>query len=167
MSAFPNWRKYIVGQKRMKTGCIPTGYEILLRAANTQGIDWTTFQDEFDLDKNGGKLLNNFMSVADAVKDRYPSIHFKREVFPQGDGCKKLARIEEFIQQQRPVLVSLAQTPKGGWHIMLVVDSDFDSLTLVHHMDRDTHQIYIQKISKKEFVFKHDTYPGGDDIAYL
>jgi len=52
MAAFPDWGKYVISQRRPRTGCIPTGYEILIRAAGIPGIDMNTFQDDFDLDKN-------------------------------------------------------------------------------------------------------------------
>ena len=50
MSVFPEWEKYAVPQRRQLSGCIPTGYEMLLRAAEVPDIDFDTFQDEFDLD---------------------------------------------------------------------------------------------------------------------
>ena len=50
MSVFPDWEKYAVHQRKPDTGCIPTGYEMLLRAAGIAGIDFQTFQEEFDLD---------------------------------------------------------------------------------------------------------------------
>jgi len=43
-----------VHQQCSGTGCIPTAFEILFRAAGKSGINFTTFQDDFDLDKNGG-----------------------------------------------------------------------------------------------------------------
>jgi hypothetical protein len=52
MSAFPDWQGCIVKQKRRETGCIPTGYEMILRAAGINHVTFDTFQDEFDLDKN-------------------------------------------------------------------------------------------------------------------
>jgi len=44
MSAFPNWKKFAVVQRRPNSGCIPTGYEMLLRAAKIDNIDYDTFQ---------------------------------------------------------------------------------------------------------------------------
>ena len=71
MSAFPNWQQHVVKQKRNQTGCIPTGYEVVLRASGYKGVNFETFQDEFDLDKNlkpGEQPQNNFETVAEAIQ---------------------------------------------------------------------------------------------------
>lgn len=175
MSAFPNWQKHIVKQKRPATGCIPTGYEVILRAANTKGIDFDTFQDEFDLDKDlqpGQQPQNNFDSVAQAIQEKYPHIKFQHVGFQKGEGQKKLALVEKLIQQQLPVLVSLARAllpapyGGGGWHIMPVVDAANDTLTLLWCIDAQDkpHTITLRK---NDFVAIHEKCIGGDDIAYL
>jgi hypothetical protein len=93
MSAFPNWQQYIVKQQRPATGCIPTAYELILRADNREGVNFETFQDEFDLDKDlrpGEQPRNNFESVAEAVQKKYPGIHFKHIGFPKGGATRNL-----------------------------------------------------------------------------
>jgi len=40
MSVFPDWRRFVIPQQRVMTGCIATGYEMILRAAGAQGIDF-------------------------------------------------------------------------------------------------------------------------------
>jgi len=169
MSVFPEWEQYAVHQRREMTGCIPTGYEMLLRAAGVEGIAFDTFQDEFDLE--GGPLRdrterNNFTSVADAVRRKYPHVVFKCEVFQHGGGKKKIERIEELIQQHKPVLVSIALTPRGGWHIMPVVDAEDDELIMLEGMLADGKKC-TKGIRKDELVRIHEEYPGGNDIAYL
>jgi hypothetical protein len=168
MSAFPNWHKYVVHQKREETGCIPTAYEILLRAASVPNIDFSTFQDDFDLDKAGGAPKNHFNSVADAIKVKYPQIKFCCESFPKREGGRKLARIEEFIGNQQPVIVSLANAAYGGrgWHSMVVVDATSSELRLLKYVDLDG-IITIKTIPKLEIVAIHDSFAGGDEIAYL
>lgn len=52
MSVFPNWQNFAVHQRRSRSGCIPTGYEMILRAAAADGVDFAKFQDDFDLDIN-------------------------------------------------------------------------------------------------------------------
>ena len=53
MSAIPNWNQYVVKQRSAAIlVAIPTGYEILLRAANVEGVNFETFQNDFDLDKS-------------------------------------------------------------------------------------------------------------------
>lgn len=169
MSAFPDWPKYIVKQKRPESGCIPTGYEVILRAAGVKDIDFTTFQDDFDLDqklKQGEQGQNNFDSVAKAVQAKYPQVHLNKQAFLKGEGSKKLAAVEEMISHGKPVLISLTLNPKGGWHIMPVVDSTADTLTLLWSVEDDG-SAKILDLPKSEFVRIHDNFPGGDDIAYL
>ena|ERR1700719_1524627 len=168
MSAFPDWQKYAVHQRRWETGCIPTSYEILLRAAGVTGIDYASFQDDFDLDQHGGAPRNHFDSVRQEIQKKYPFIEFACDSFAKGDGDKKLARVEEFITHRKPVIVSLANAPFDGrgWHIMVVVNATDDDLTLLEHVDLNG-AAKTKTISKKEFVRIHNDYPGGDEIAYL
>lgn len=168
MNAFPGWQNYAVHQRRAKTGCIPTCYEILLRAAGVTGIDYASFQDNFDLDQYGGAPRNNFISVAEEVQKNYPFVKFTCDSFAKGDGDKKLARVEDLISTRKPVIVSLANAPFGGlgWHIMIVVDATEDDLTLLDYVDGNG-RANTRTISKKWFVSIHDHYPGGDEIAYL
>jgi hypothetical protein len=169
MSAFPNWQRYAVPQQREQTGCIPTAFEIMLRAAKVEGINYKTFQDEFDLDKNGGVPRNHFDPIAKAIKSKYPQADICWETFPKGDGAKKLSRVEQFIRGQRPVLVSLANAAEGGkgWHIMLVVDSTDSELTLLNYVDKTNGRPVTKTVSKSRFVEIHDRFPGGDEIAFL
>ena len=171
MSAFPNWQQHAVKQKRNQTGCIPTGYEIILRAASCKGVNFETFQDEFDLDKDlkpGERPRNNFETVAEAIRAKYPGIHFKHIRFAKGEGQKKFEAVESMISKKLPVLISLALAPFGGrgWHIMPVVDSTVDTLTLLWVVDENgVPQTKI--IPKKDFVIVHESCEGGDDIAFL
>ena len=110
MSVFPNWEKYAVRQKREKTGCIPTGYEMILHAKgfSQTDIDYKTFQDVFDFDKDlqpRQEAQNGFYSVAKAIKECYPNIIFKDSVFDKG--IDKLKFIEENLNRKQPVLVSI------------------------------------------------------------
>jgi hypothetical protein len=172
MSVFPNWKEFVVSQRRPLTGCIPTGYETLLRAAGVSDVDFATFQDDFDLDKelNSGEVpQNNFESVSNAISRKYPHIQFKRIIFQKGEGQKKLQFIENNIRQKRLVLISLNMRPianQAGWHIMPVVDMDDDFLYLVYVVQSDGN-IQLMKLPKQEFVRIHEQFDGGDDVAYL
>ncbi len=171
MSVFPEWEKYAVPQRRQLSGCIPTGYEMLLRAAKVPDIDFDSFQDEFDLDK--GRLphevpQNDFESVAHRVNQKYPQIHFTRMAFPRGSGNDKLKFIEDCISRKQPILISLAMMPLGinGYHIMPVVDSTESRLVLLYYMNEDGVKT-IMNLPKSELVRLHDAYDGGNDVAYL
>lgn len=164
MSVFPNWQKYAVAQKRPATGCIPTAYEFLLRTANASGIDFSTFQDDFDLDRNGGTPQNNFTSVATAVQKKYPFVGFNVREFKTG--AEKLEFVEQRLRAKQPTIISLTLRPEGGWHIMPVVDADQDALTLLWSID-SSGNVKTARITKVEFVRVHDQWPGGKDVAYL
>ena len=171
MTAFPDWKKYVVPQRRDRTGCIPTGYEILARAAGIQNIDLESFQDDFDLDKDkdfdaGAKPENNFNSVADAVRNKYPDLSFVCRDFETG--AEKIAFIDEFINQHRPVLISLFMVPLNGegCHIMPVVDADDETFTLLMVMTQDG-KLNLMKIYKQLVAGIHDRFIYGRDVAFL
>lgn len=171
MSVFPDWRKFAVPQKRPDSGCIPTGYEFILRAAGAKGIDWSTFQDEFDLDRerqDGEPFRNNFKTVASAVAARYPHVSFQVVEFASGHGHEKLQFIEQHVSRREPLLISLALAPFGqvGWHIMPVVDMDGSKLVLLHSMQPDS-QPRIMRLPKAELVRIHNEFDGGNDVAFL
>ena len=194
MSAFSDWEQYAVVQRRRQTGCIPAGYEMLLRAANVKNVNFDTFQDDFDLDKNhkhGEEYKNNFISVANEVRQKYPDVDFQRKEFNKGDD--KLNFIEKRIALKQPTLISLAiqglmrdpitslpvrqngtfilsnlpaQKPDGYWHIMPVVDETTHTLVLLWKLlSKNNPDIVI--LNKKDLVTIHNNYVGGNDVAYL
>lgn len=171
MTAFPDWQKYIVPQRRLQTGCIPTGYEILTRAAGIPHIDLDSFQDDFDLDKDkdfdaADNPKNNFDSVAAAVKKKYPDLVFECVTFDTG--AKKIAFIDERIAQQQPVLISLTMAPLNGqgWHIMTVVEADDETFTLLIVMTQNGNS-NLMKIKKQQVAEIHDQFDGGKEVAFL
>lgn len=169
MSIFPGWKKYAVCQKRPESGCIPTGYEMLLRAAEVETIDFDSFQDEFDLDKNikqGEIPKNNFVSVANMIRIKYPFVLINIRTFPSGE--EKLKFIEDCLSNHRLVLISLSLTPfrHSGWHIMPVVDADQENLLLLNGVDENG-KPDLKNIRKVDIVYIHNNFPGGNDVAYL
>src|SRR4051794_20247525 len=102
MGVFPDWEKFATVQRRPMTGCIPTGYEFLLRACGIQGIDFDSFQDEFDLDYRQplspeNPSQNHFGPVSRAINAKYPQVKFETITFDPGKGNEKLAFVEERI----------------------------------------------------------------------
>lgn len=170
-SEFGDWKRFVVRQRRA-FGCIPTGYEMLLRMAGLEGVDLDSFQDDFDLDQDlrpGIAARNNFESVAEAVRSKYPHISFRSRAFPVGDGAAKLAFIEDRIVQRQPILVSIALeglNKGGGWHIMPVVDATADTLDLFAGIDPEG-TLVVWQIPKNKLVLIHDTFRGGKDVAYF
>src|SRR5262249_7310832 len=150
-----------VPQRRQATGCIPARYEMILRSAGVQGIDFDAFQDEFDLDKDlppDAPGVNHFGSVAAAVNNKYPSVVFRHRGFPKAQGAAKLTFIENQLAARRPILISLALAPFGslGWHVMPVVDADADTLTLLRAVLPNGQPDKLT-IPKAELVQIHDT----------
>lgn len=169
MGIFTGWEKYAVRQIRPDSGCIPTGYEMLLRAAQVEKINFDSFQDEFDLDKDrkpGETPRNNFVSVANLIRVKYPSVIINIRAFPSGE--EKLKFIEDCLSDHRLVLISLSLAPfeQSGWHIMPVVDADQEYLLLLNGVDEDG-KLDKKIIRKVDIVNIHNNYPGGNDVAYL
>ncbi len=172
MTVFPDWQKYAVPQRNPLTGCIPTGYEIILRARGIDEINFTNFQEQFDLDKDlpeGTPQKNNFQSVAAAVNKAYSQVHFEIRQFPQGKGVDKLRFIEQQIVVHRPVLVSLFVGVHYGricYHIMSVIDADAEHLFLLYSF-QTVDNYSIMTIRKDLLVQLHNSISGGDDVAFL
>jgi len=172
MGDLASWKDWMVHQKRWVTGCIPAGYEMLLRAAEVEGVDYSTFQDEFDLDvgKDLTKELpsNNFDSVAKAIQKKYQFIHFAYKRFIKAEGVDKLHFVETKLAISQVVLVSLSMKPLAGngWHIMPIVESNENQLTFLYYVD---HKMIPKTlvVEKAQFVEIHDNYDGGKDIAWL
>lgn len=169
MTAFTDWQRFAVPQKHESTGCIPWTYEIMLRAADTEGIDWTTFQEDFDLNRQAGSSVANFQNVADAVRNRYPHAVIEAKGF--ATGAEKLAFVESRIQRQEPTVVSLAwegvtNGAQRGWHMMPVVDADEHNLLLLCSVST-AGQATVIRLPRAEFVRIHDQYDGGKDVAYV
>lgn len=169
MNFLPGWERHVVRQKRPNSGCVPTGFEILLRFAAVEGINFDTFQDDFDFDKDlepGKNHINDFQSISHAVNQRYPKVNICFESFTHGED--KLYFIENYLSRQQPILLSLslAHIQINGWHIMVIIGSDQDNLLLFKCMDKNNKPEVIS-ITKKEIIKIHNQYSGGKDVAYL
>jgi len=170
-SVFPGWQQFAVHQRRGAHGCIATGYEMLLRAAKVGGINYDSFQDDFDLDINLGRgqtqPKNNFVSVAEAVRQKYPQVQFEQKSFTTG--AEKNAFIDLCLAKQYPVLVSVTQlrgSQPVGWHIMPVVDIKTGSYLLLRVVQADGKPV-TQWIDKSQLAQIHDQYDGGKEVAFL
>jgi len=168
-------KHYFVPQKRPDSGCIPWGYEIILRAANVPGINFQTFQDDFDFDKyhqHGESGMNNFDTVSKAIMKRYPHVVLGTKIFSRGQGEDKLQFVEKYIGEIPRILVSICPEPDlnpKAFHIMPVLSSTNDSLVLLYSVKKanDAWQLDMLHMSKAEFVHKHDVGTDGCDVAFL
>jgi hypothetical protein len=75
MTQLFEWNKTIVLQ-RHESGCVPTGYEWLIRYLKIQGVNLETFQEDFDLEQN-----NSFDRVSTKIRSVYPAINIKVRYF--------------------------------------------------------------------------------------
>ncbi len=157
MVQLSNWTKTIVPQ-RHETGCIPTGYEWLIRYLNIQGVNLETFQEDFDLGQD-----NSFNSVSAKIRSAYPSINIKVESFTKG--IDKVNHIKSLLEEQKPCLISLALGNGQGWHIMPVVSIDETTIQLIHHADTDGH--YTWNFSIAQIIWRHDNLQGGKDLTWI
>lgn len=171
MTVFPDWQRFAVHQRRSRTGCIPTAYEMFLRAAGAKQIDFDTFQDDFDLDiglgiKHQMDLRNNFGSVAAAVRQKHPWVHFDQRSF--ASGSEKVAFIDDMLRQKRPVIVSLSNAPSGGpgWHMLPIVDASADDYTLLEYVENNGTP-HTKTLKKAEVARIHDQFDGGKEVAFL
>ena len=107
------------------------------------------------------------MSVAAAVRAKYPDVHFEEKSFSKGKD--KIAFIDECLARQRPILVSIAQLRSGrlaGWHIMPIVDATADAYLLLRFVQKNGTPI--TEWTKKSTIARiHDTYRGGKEVAFL
>jgi len=153
-----HWRDVVVPQRNY-TGCIPTGFEWLIRYLRVESIDLETFQDDFDLQLSG-QDMNNFESVSSAVRRKYPQINIRIRDFPTGR--EKVDFVSRLVEKDIPCLLSIANTPKGGsWHIVPVVSVD-DTKIKVIWTGNQTQEFTIVDVTSR-----HDNWIGGKDIAWI
>jgi hypothetical protein len=156
MTELLDWTKTLVTQ-RHESGCVPAGYEWLIRYLKIQGVNLGTFQEDFDLGQNNG-----FDSVSAKIRSVYPAIKVRVESFAKG--IDKVNRIRSLLDEQKPCLMSLALGNGLGWHIMPVVRID-ETIQLIHHADAGGHFTWFFPVA--EIVWRHDYLQGGHDISWI
>lgn len=163
MPELRNWNTTLVIQRDPELGCIPAGYEWLIRYMGIKGVDFNHFQEEFNLQAQG-KAENNFDSVAKAVELGYPYVRIKWKSFK--NGSDKVSFVEDLIVRNTACLISLALSPRGGWHIVPVIGFDLHDLRLIWVVDSASRP-RIEEIAKMDVIWRHDNWPGGNDVAWL
>ena len=156
MAQLLDWSKTLVPQ-RHESGCVPTGYEWLIRYLKIQGVNFESFQEDFDLGQN-----NSFDFVSAKIRSVYPAINIKVESYAKG--IDKVNRIKSLLEEQKPCLMSLALGSGQGWHIMPVVRID-ETIQLINHADVDGHATWVFPVA--EIVWRHDYLQGGHDISWI
>lgn len=156
MTQLLDWSKTIVPQ-RHESGCVPTGYEWLIRYLKIQGVNLGTFQEDFDLGQN-----NRFDSVSAKIRSVYPTINIKLQSFTKG--IDKVNHVKSLLEEQKPCLISLALGNGLGWHIMPVVRID-ETIQLIHHTDAEGNYTWVFPVA--EIVWRHDYLQGGNDVSWI
>lgn len=163
MAELPNWNRYLVVQRDPQLGCIPAGYEWMLRMAEFPGIDFAGFQDEFNLQANG-RGANDFASIANAVQAKYPYVKIEHGEFTSGE--EKITFLGRLIEKGIPCLISLTLQPRGGWHIVPVIYIDESILKTIWSVEAGG-RIVILELSLNDIVNRHNHWAGGNDLAWL
>jgi hypothetical protein len=164
------WRGIVVRQ-RYQTGCIPAGYEWIIRYLDIKGIDLETFQEDFDIQRRG-EGMNTFVTIAEKVRQRYPFLDIRVECFDQG--IEKIRVMKSLIARDVPCLISLAlhgfrtnegQVIERGWHIMPVVSIGDLRMKMIHkgtENGNDTLELTIEQV-----IRRHEDLEGGKDISWI
>lgn len=168
------WTKTLVIQRDVEHGCIPAGYEWMIRYAEIGDVALETFQEDFNLARKG-QGQNDFGAIAAAVHEAYPHVKIVCKSFAQGHGSEKVESIEDLIERQIPCLISLSlqrQPQRGKCHIAPVVYVDDKTLRLIWRVYKRVDETCcpeICEIERTQVIQRHDSneWPGGDDIAWL
>jgi hypothetical protein len=162
MPELVGWEQIQVRQKDPKFGCIPAGYEWMIRFAGIKEVNLDTFQDDFNLQLSR-VANNNFKTIADAIKKKYPLIDIKHKNFQ--NGSEKVKCIDELMKKQIPCLISLPlpiSPSKISAHIMPVVKIDAEKLTCYNYnKPREYSRVEVIEYHKKYYRL------GINDIAWL
>ena len=163
-----NWISALTEQRAKDSGCIPWSYEWILRLAGLS-CDFTRFQEEFNLQAQG-KGANHFSNIAAAISARYPSVEFKWQGFPKGEGKRKIEELKKRVSGGTLCAYSLAMGVNGHdlrCHIMPVVAVDDNHITVVFAFEAVARKAVLWKIPDSYAVHVHDTVTGGDDFTWL
>lgn len=167
MVELSHWQNIVVPQKHMLSGCIPTGYEWLIRYLNIQGVRLDIFQEVFDLERWGQiscnpNLRGSFTSVSEFINQIYPQIQIRILAFKTG--IEKVNTIRYLISHDIPCIVSIAKTD-GGWHIAPAISIDDSVIKVIWDTNQGTNVIVDYPI---DYVIQlHDRIAGGNDISWI
>lgn len=173
MVELSHWQDVIVPQ-RNDTGCIPTGYEWIIRYLNIEGVNLETFQEDFDLDleRRSPPYENSFESVRNRIMRRYPQINVRIESFQHG--VNKVRAMIRLVERDTPCLLSLAlhglrtldnRLIERAWHIMPVVLIDDQRMNVIHHANERGNQVL--ELRTTQVIWRHNNIEGGKDISWI
>lgn len=160
MAELSKWKSVLVHQRNAQTGCIPTGYEWMLKYANVSKVNYATFQDDFDLiQKRLG--ANDFVSIKKAIDAQYGDVGIRTQGF--SDPQVKIAFMQKRVANDQPCLISLAIC--CGWHVMPVIGCDCGHAQLIHDVDKNLQVVNVWVVAYADIVARQLT-SGGNDLAW-
>lgn len=163
MGRIEKWQLGAVVQRDKELGCIPTGIEWMIRVSGISNVPLNDFQEMYNLQRNG-IALNSFETVSRYINHDYPQVKIRYRIFDQG--AEKAKFINALLEKGIPSILSLCLTPRGGWHIMPVIELINGKFRLLNYVTEGG-LIDICEISEQELVRRHDEWPGGNDVAWL
>jgi len=161
MAELSRWKEVFVPQ-RYETGCIPSGFEWMIRYMKIEGVNLDSFQDDFDLQRLG-EGNNSFIPIAVKVKEFYPQVDIKIRDFPSGEDT--VLFMKELIKEDVPCVMSLACAPIGRWHIVPVISVNNQRMKILWVVNDFGYQLH--DYPRSEIVFRHNNWNGGKDIAWI
>ncbi len=121
-----HWKDIVVEQRKPDEGCIPTGYEWLIKYHGIQGVNFKTFQDDFNFHPN-----NSFLYVSRMIMAKYPKIKIQVKDFP--NGTEEIKFVRDLIEHDIPCLVVVIGEAggKANGHSVPVVAIDNAQVTVI------------------------------------
>jgi len=135
----------------------------MIRVSGIEGVSLENFQEKYNLQRSG-LAPNSFDTICNVVNQDYPQVHIQFRTFIHGE--EKVAFILNLLENGIPSILSLALSPKGGWHIMPVIEFK-DGIFYLLNKVTQAGFIEICEIGKYELIRRHDEWPGGNDVAWL
>jgi len=162
MIELSHWKDLVVPQKNKVTGCIPASYEWMIKYVGTNGIDFETFQEKFDL-----KERNSFKNVAAEINEAYPSINIKiKDDFKRGQ--EKIEFVRRLLSRDIPCLISIKKTVEedlqGNYHILRVVSINDQKLSVIWDADDSN---MVKEFTLDDVISRHNNFEGGKDVAWI
>jgi hypothetical protein len=166
MAELSHWKDVIVVQRNLQTGCIPTGYEWMIKYLGIEKVDFCGFQDEFDFLR---RVTNSFETIKNGIgfqgiEGRYPHIMIKiKNDF--ANGLEKVSYIRGLIEKDIPCLISIAPTPQGRWHCPVVVYVDDIKMRVIWSANETGNQVC--EFTTRDIASRHDNWCSGKDSSWI
>lgn len=173
MVELSHWQDILVPQ-RNEHGCIPTGYEWLIRYLNIEDVELTTFQEDFDLDlgRTYPPYLNSFESVRNRIMSVYPEININ--IHSYQEGVEKVRALKCLLERDIPCLFSFAlhgletddnRIIERSWHSMPVVSLNDQIMRMIHHATEEVNVVW--SLPVEQIILRHNNLEGGKDISWI